>query len=161
MLPADTSLIDALVAALPEGSVITNPASMDAYRWDRANDPNAGTPLVVVRVTSTEEVQTVVRLAAAANVPIVPRGAGSGLSGGSTAINGCIVLSLDRMREITVDPVTRTVVSQPGAFNAEVKAAAADLAAKSAEQILTARVAGQAKDPLLDAAIGQIGDRLN
>ena len=44
---------------------------------------------------------------------------------------------------------------------AEVKAAAADLAAKSAEQILTARVAGQAKDPLLDAAIGQIGDRLN
>ncbi|HPT95093.1 MAG TPA: FAD-linked oxidase C-terminal domain-containing protein [Microbacteriaceae bacterium] len=126
MLPADTSLIDALVAALPEGSVITNPASMDAYRWDRANDPNAGTPLVVVRVTSTEEVQTVVRLAAAANVPIVPRGAGSGLSGGSTAINGCIVLSLDRMREITVDPVTRTVVSQPGAFNAEVKAAAAE-----------------------------------
>ena len=44
---------------------------------------------------------------------------------------------------------------------AEVKAAAADLAAKAAEQILAARLAGGAKDPLLDAAIAQIGDRLN
>ena len=126
MVATDTSLTDALVAALPEGSVILNPDSMHAYRWDRANDPDAGMPLAVVRVTSTEQVQTVVRLAAAANVPIVPRGAGSSLSGGSTAIDGCIVLSLDRMREITVDPVTRTVVTQPGAFNAEVKAAAAE-----------------------------------
>ena len=39
--------------------------------------------------------------------------------------------------------------------------AAADLAAKAAEQILAARLAGGAKDPLLDAAIAQIGDRLN
>ena len=45
--------------------------------------------------------------------------------------------------------------------SAEVKAAAADLAAKAAEQILAARLAGGAKDPLLDAAIAQIGDRLN
>ncbi|HWW11050.1 MAG TPA: ATP F0F1 synthase subunit B, partial [Brevundimonas sp.] len=44
---------------------------------------------------------------------------------------------------------------------AEVKAAAADLAAKAAEQILTARVAGQKSDPLLDAAIAQLGTRLN
>ena len=44
---------------------------------------------------------------------------------------------------------------------AEVKAAAADLAARAAEQILVARVAGQKTDPLLDAAIAQIGSRLN
>ena len=124
MTAAGASLIEALTGALPERSVIADPDAMSAYRWDRANDPNAGMPLAVVRVTSTEEVQTVVRLAAAAHVAIVPRGAGSGLSGGSTAIDGCIVLSLDRMRDITVDPVTRTVVAQPGAFNAEVKAAA-------------------------------------
>ena len=43
----------------------------------------------------------------------------------------------------------------------EVKAAAADLAARAAEQILTARVSGQKSDPLLDAAIGQIAERLN
>ena len=45
--------------------------------------------------------------------------------------------------------------------SAEVKAAAADLAARSAEQILAARLASGAKDPLLDGAIAQIGDRLN
>ena len=45
--------------------------------------------------------------------------------------------------------------------SAEVKAAAADLAARAAEQILTARLAGQKSDPLLDAAIAQIGSRLN
>ena len=55
----------------------------------------------------------------------------------------------------------RKIAQAEAQASAEVKAAAADLAAKSAEQILTARVAGQAKDPLLDAAIGQIGDRLN
>ena len=43
----------------------------------------------------------------------------------------------------------------------EVKAAAADLAARATEQILTARVSGQKSDPLLDAAIGQIAERLN
>ncbi len=44
---------------------------------------------------------------------------------------------------------------------AEVKAAAADLAARAAEQILATRLAGQKTDPLLDAAIAQIGSRLN
>ena len=44
---------------------------------------------------------------------------------------------------------------------ADVKAAAADLAVKQAETILTARAAAQKSDPLLDAAIAQIGQRLN
>lgn len=126
MESTSTSLVDDLVAALPPDAVIADEHSMAAYRWDRANDPLAGMPLVVVRATSTEDVQVVVRLAAAANTPIVPRGAGSGLSGGSTAIDGGIVLSMERMRRVEVDPVTRTVVTQPGAFNAEVKAAAAE-----------------------------------
>ena len=55
----------------------------------------------------------------------MPRGAGSGLSGGSTAVDGAIVVSLERMRGITVDPTMQMAVVQPGAFNAEVKAAAA------------------------------------
>ncbi|MCE7482962.1 MULTISPECIES: FAD-binding oxidoreductase [Microbacterium] len=118
-------LIDRLIAELPTDTVITDPASMDAYRWDRANDPNAGTPLAVVRATCTEDVQATVRLAAATGTAVIPRGAGSGLSGGSTAMDGAIVLSLDRMREIRIEPATRMAVVQPGAFNAEVKAAAA------------------------------------
>ena len=115
----------ALSAALPPDALVTDPASMDAYRWDRANDPNAGTPLAVVRAGSIEDIQAVVRIAANAGIPIVPRGAGSGLSGGSSALDGSIVLSLEGMREIRVDPVTRIAVAQSGALNAEVKAAAA------------------------------------
>jgi glycolate oxidase len=66
------------------------------------------------------------RWASAHRVPVVPRGAGTGLSGGATALDGGIVLSTERMRDITVDPVTRTAVTQPGLFNAEVKKAVAE-----------------------------------
>ena len=119
-------VLSALSDALPAEAIVTDPDSMDAYRWDRANDPDAGMPLAIVRATSTEDVQTVVRIAAAAKIPDVPRGAGSGLSGGSSAVEGGIIVCLDRMREIAVDPATRIAVVQPGAFNAEVKAAAAE-----------------------------------
>ncbi|MGO1396801.1 MAG: FAD-linked oxidase C-terminal domain-containing protein [Brevibacterium yomogidense] len=118
--------LDELVAQLPDGAVITDPVKTEAYRRDRAEDPNAGTPAAVVRATSTEDVQAVVRYAAATGTPVVPRGAGTSLSGGSTAIDGGIVLSLERMRDITIDPVTRTAVTQPGAFNVEVKEAAGE-----------------------------------
>jgi glycolate oxidase len=114
-----------LVAALPTGTVVTDPDRMASYRSDRAEDPDAGMPLAVARVSSTDEVQAVVRFAAEHRVPVVPRGAGTGLSGGSSAADGCIVVSTERMREIIVDPITRTVTVEPGALNAEVKAAAA------------------------------------
>jgi glycolate oxidase len=114
-----------LVAALPPGVVITEPDAIEAYRRDRANDPAAGVPLAVVRATSTEDVQATVRFAAARGIPLVPRGAGSGLSGGSSAVDGAIVVSLERMRTIEIDEATRMATVQPGALNAELKAAAA------------------------------------
>jgi len=115
-----------LVADLPEGTVVTDPAITEGYRQDRAFDPSAGKPLAVVRPRSTEEVQTVLRWASTNRVPVVPRGAGSGLSGGATALDNGIVLSTEKMRDISVDPVTRTAVCQPGLFNAEVKKAVAE-----------------------------------
>jgi glycolate oxidase len=118
-------LLEALIAELPEGMVVTDPAVTEGYRQDRALDPSAGKPMAVVRPRRTEEVQTVLRWAAAHKVPVVTRGAGSGLSGGATAVDNGIVLSTEKMREITIDPVTRTAVCQPGLFNAEVKKAAA------------------------------------
>jgi glycolate oxidase len=121
----DASLAE-LIAALPDGTVVTDPAITEGYRQDRAFDPSAGKPLAVVRPRRTEEVQTVLRWATAHRVPVVPRGAGSGLSGGATALDNGIVLSTEKMRDITVDPVTRTAVCQPGLFNAEVKKAAAE-----------------------------------
>ncbi len=119
------SVLDSLIAELPDGMVVTDTAITEGYRQDRALDPSAGKPLAVVRPLTTEHVQTVMRWASAHRVPVVPRGAGSGLSGGATAIDDGIVLSTEKMREITVDPVTRTAVCQPGLFNAEVKKAAA------------------------------------
>ncbi len=114
-----------LIAELPDGMVVTDPTVTEGYRQDRAFDPSAGKPLAVVRPRRTEEVQSVLRWASAHRVPVVPRGAGSGLSGGATALDDGIVLSTEKMRDIIVDPVTRTAVCQPGLFNAEVKQAAA------------------------------------
>ena len=115
-----------LIAELPDGTVIIDPDILASYRQDRAADPDAGTPLAVVRPRRTEEVQTVMRWATAHQIAVVPRGAGTGLSGGATALDGGIVLSTERMRDIAVDPVTRTAVAQPGLFNAEVKKAVAE-----------------------------------
>ena len=118
--------VEDLLANLPDGLVATDPAVTEGYRQDRALDPSAGRPLAVVRPRHTEEVQTVLRWAAANGVPVVTRGAGSGLSGGATALDNGIVLSTEKMRDLTIDPVTRTAVCQPGLFNAEVKKAAAE-----------------------------------
>ncbi len=115
-----------LIAGLPDGMVVTDPTVTEGYRQDRAFDPSAGKPLAVVRPRRTEEVQAVLRWASENRVPVVTRGAGSGLSGGATALDNGIVLSTEKMRDITVDPVTRTAVCQPGLFNAEVKKAVAE-----------------------------------
>ena len=123
------TLRDELAALAPDlqaGAVILDEDRMAGYRWDRAHAPDAGVPAAVVRVASTEDVQAVVRLAARTRTPVIVRGAGSGLSGGASAIDGCIVISTERMRAIEIDPVTRIAVVEPGAFNVEVKRAAAE-----------------------------------
>src|SRR6476620_11061470 len=114
-----------LVDALPAGVVATDPATLENYRYDWSRDTGAGTPVAVVRAEDASQVQAAVRWAAAHHVPVVPRGAGSGLSGGATAVDGGIVLSTERMRTATLDPATRTAVVQPGLLNAEVKRAVA------------------------------------
>ena len=66
----------ALIAELPEGSeaiVVTDPDILVSYRQDRAADPNAGTPLAVVRPRRTEEVQTVMRWATANKIAEIGR----------------------------------------------------------------------------------------
>ncbi len=122
---SDTRIAE-LVDALPDGIVTTDPAVLENYRHDWSRAPGAGTPIAVVRPTDAGQVQAAVRWAAGHRVPVVPRGAGSGLSGGSAAVDGGIVLSLERMRAIEIDPASRVAVVEPGALNVEVKAAAAE-----------------------------------
>jgi glycolate oxidase len=115
-----------LVADLPDGVVVTGAAEIDKYREDFARDGSAGTPIAVVRAETAEQVQQAMRWAAEHRVPVVPRGAGTGLSGGSSAVDGGITISLDRMRAIEIDPASQVAIVEPGALNVEVKGAAAE-----------------------------------
>ena len=74
-----------LVAALGD-AVRTDPVTTENYRFDWSRDPTAGVPAAVVRTLTAPEVQTTLRWATQHRVPVVPRGAGSGLSGGSSAV---------------------------------------------------------------------------
>ncbi len=113
--------------SLPNLEVLSAADELQAHRWDRALDPGAGTPLAVVLPRSTEQVQQIVRYAGEHSIPLVPRGAGSGLSGGASAVDGCLVVSMARMTDYEIDPVTRMAFVQPGVINADLKAAAAEV----------------------------------
>jgi glycolate oxidase len=81
----------------------------------------------VVRAESTEEVLACVRACVRHRTPIVARGAGTGLSGGANAIDGGIVLVLDRMDKVLrVDELERLAVVQPGVVNDHLRAAVAE-----------------------------------
>ena len=125
MSTPDATALSQLISSLPAGVVAVEPATLENYRFDWSRDEGAGTPLAVVRPTDVDQVQTVLRWASEHQIPVVPRGAGSGLSGGSSAVDAGVVLSMERMRAIEIDTATRVAVVEPGAFNAEVKAAAA------------------------------------
>ncbi len=116
--------VRALVDALPEDVVLTDPDVIEPYRHDRAMTVVPGRPIALVRATETAHVQTALRIASAHRVPVVPRGAGTGLSGGSAATDGCITLSTERMRRLDIDPTAMVAVVGPGPLNVEVKQAA-------------------------------------
>jgi glycolate oxidase len=75
-------------------------------------------PLAVVFPESTEEVAAVVRSCAAAGVPFLARGAGTGLSGGAKPVEGCVLVATSRMKRVLhVDVDNRYAVVQPGLVN--------------------------------------------
>jgi glycolate oxidase len=121
------NLIRELSAVLPPEGLVTDSDVLEAHRHDQAGWAAAGVPGVLVRPSSTAEVQAVLRVAAALRVPVVARGAGSGLSGGANATDGCIVLSLTRMNRILeIDRRGMYAVVQPGVINGALKAAVAE-----------------------------------
>lgn len=94
---------------------------------DDAEWAPVGRALAAVRVTDAGEVQQVVRACAALSVPVVTRGAGTGLSGGANATDGCLVLDLSRMNRILeIDTENLLAVVQPGVVNNDLKAAVAE-----------------------------------
>jgi glycolate oxidase len=117
------SLSAELESILGPGGVIVDQAGLATYEHDGFHV--RGRPLAVCLPTSTEQVAAVVRLAAGAGLPLTPRGAGTGLSGGATAIAGGLVLATSRLRHILrLDPENRRATVQPGVINAELSRAA-------------------------------------
>jgi len=121
------SVVDALLSDLPSDVVISDPDLLESYRYDRAMFCPAGVPAALVRPRETAQVQAALRVASALGVPVVPQGARSGLSGAANAIDGCLLISTERMnRVLEVDAGNRLVVTQPGVFNADLSRAVAE-----------------------------------
>ncbi|MEQ8833425.1 MAG: FAD-linked oxidase C-terminal domain-containing protein [Miltoncostaeaceae bacterium] len=119
--------VAALGDLLPAGRVVVDPGVTEAYRHDQAALVRGGRPCAVVRPESADEVAAAMRTAGAHGVPVVTRGAGSGLSGGAAAIEGALVLSTEAMTAIAeIDTESLTATVQAGVVNGDLAAAAAE-----------------------------------
>ena len=114
-----------LARIIPPERLLTKPAQLVPFESD-ALTAFRKRPLAVVMVESEEEVIETVRLCARHEVPFVPRGSGTSLSGGSLPVETGIVIALNRLNHILrLDPEQRIAVVQPGVINLEVSRAAA------------------------------------
>ena len=119
-----TEFLDDLRASSPELRVLTDAGDRESYRRDETAHFEPGLPLAVALPSSTAEVAAIMRIATRHRVPVVPRGAGSGLSGGSAGIDGALTVALTRMNRIVeIDRENLAAVVQPGVVNADLKAA--------------------------------------
>ncbi len=123
----NVSALAELERDLGPGGLITDEDVVESYRRDQATWAPAGRPLAVARPDSTAMVQEIARWASAHRVPIVARGAGSGLSGGASAVDGGLVLSFERMaRILDIDRAAMRAVVQPGVLNGALKSAVSE-----------------------------------
>ena len=98
-VPPAPELLEALRAAVGAAHVVVEPERLEPYGRDET-EALWFSPDVAVLPGSTAEVAAVLRLAHEARLPVTPRGAGTGLSGGALPVRGGIVLSLERMDRI-------------------------------------------------------------
>ncbi len=112
----ETGALASLKAKLQPGQVVDDPVELLTYSVDGGLDH--GMPSGVVFPYSTEDVETVVRWGRAYGVPIVARGAGTSLSGGSVALRGGLILQFSHMKDLLdLDLAGRSAVVQPGMVN--------------------------------------------
>jgi glycolate oxidase len=121
------ALVGALSAGLPDGRLVVDRDVLAAMSHDEAEWAPVGRAVAGVRAETEEQVRHVVRTCARFGAPIVPRGAGTGLSGGANATDGAVVLDLSRMnRVVEIDRDNLVCVVQPGVVNNDLKAAVAE-----------------------------------
>ncbi|MEO8469246.1 MAG: FAD-linked oxidase C-terminal domain-containing protein [Chloroflexota bacterium] len=120
------SLLADVATELPEVRVLTDPTDRESYRLDETAYLEAGLPGAVAFPASTADVSGLLRLATRHRVAVVPRGAGTGLSGGAAGIEGALTIVLTRLDQVLeIDATNLCVVTQPGVINAALKAAVA------------------------------------
>jgi FAD/FMN-containing dehydrogenases len=119
-------VLDHLQAELGD-AVSEDAAALDAVRRDRSGWVADGTPLALVNARSTADVQATMRIASEYRIPVVPRGAGTGLAGGANGTDGSIVLSVAGMnRVLEISAADEFAVVQPGVINNDLDAALAE-----------------------------------
>ena len=119
------TVVQQLRAALQAEDVLWEAEDLKPYECDGLSVYRQ-VPLAVVLPRDEADVQRVLRICSAANVPVIARGAGTGLSGGATPRADAVVLSLARLNQIVaVDPAARTARVQPGVRNLAISEAAA------------------------------------
>ncbi len=123
-LPLEQSLETQLKGIVGDDWVISDPGRLLAYESDGLTAYRMP-PMAVVLPKDTDEVSRVLQLLSNAGVPVVPRGAGTGLSGGALAGEGSVVIGTARMsRILEVDAKNRLALVQPGVINAHLTEAA-------------------------------------
>ncbi|MER7845235.1 FAD-linked oxidase C-terminal domain-containing protein [Kitasatospora sp. NPDC096077] len=117
----DDPLIAALGARAPLSRVLAEKDIASGYLHDEAAGAPFGRARALVLPKDTQEVCAIVGACAEFGVPLVPRGAGTGLSGGANAVDGCVVISTERMnRVLEMDVDNQTATVQPGVVNDEL-----------------------------------------
>ncbi len=125
--PSADALVETIRERLPDLRLLTDEIDRESYRYDETAYLAAGLPGAVALPTTTDQVAELVRICAELRVPIVPRGAGSGLSGGSAGIEGALTIAFTAMdRILEIDRENLVAVVQPGVINATLKAAVAE-----------------------------------
>jgi glycolate oxidase len=114
-------IYDLLTRELGAPRVLRDPDGLEAYGRDESG-LGPFPPAAVVRAESAEQVALVLRLAREHGVPVTPRGAGTGMSGGALPVRGGIVLSVERMaRVLEVDRASLLAVVEPGVVTGQLQ----------------------------------------
>ena len=122
-----TKLVSALRPILPEDGLLWEPEDTIPYECDGLAAYRR-MPLAVALPETEAQVSEILKICHAMNIPVVPRGSGTGLSGGAMPIAQGLVLSLAKLKKIvSIDPFTRTAVVQPGVRNLAISEAVAHL----------------------------------
>lgn len=115
------------LADVLQGSLVTDPDILRAYAHDEAVLAPFELPIALVRPKNADEALTTVKFCAAKHIPLVARGAGTGLSGGANATKGCIVVCFEAMNKIIkIDVDERIAIVQPGVVNDDLRDACAE-----------------------------------